>query len=81
MVRSRPQPKLEQRFAKPLPQSSTWAGAIRALDLTASTGVGIRFAGDVRDAAIRFEQPHERAQPLWWNVQNGRAPHTLTVDP
>ena len=55
---------------------------LHGINLEASTDVGLRFRGDVRSAAIRFEQPHGRAQPIVWRLQNPSLPvHTLTVDP
>jgi hypothetical protein len=53
---------------------------LKGVEIGASTGVGVFFRGDVRDAAILFEQPHNRAQPLVWRVQ-GQTTHSLVVDP
>ncbi len=50
------------------------------INIHASTAVGLRFGGDVRDAAIRFEQPHGRPQPIEWRVE-GSEPRRLLVDP
>lgn len=52
----------------------------KGIDLAATTYTGIRFGGDVKYAAIVFEQPHGRAQPIAWNVKDKPA-STLTVDP
>ena len=54
---------------------------LKGIDIGATTATGIRFGGDVRDAAIRFEQPHSRSQPIQWLVRGGSSSATLTVDP
>jgi hypothetical protein len=55
---------------------------LHGINLDASTDVGLRFGADVRSAAIQFEQPHGRAQPIAWRLQDPSLPaHTLTVDP
>lgn len=53
---------------------------LRGVDVQATTGIGLHFRGDVNDAAIQFQQPHNRAQPLKWVVNNFPT-HSLTVDP
>lgn len=54
---------------------------LKGIDIAATTATGIRFGGDVRDAAIRFEQPHSRPQPIQWLVRGGSSSASLTVDP
>lgn len=55
---------------------------LRGISIGASTDVALRFGGDVRGAAIRFEQPNGRPQPMSWRLQApSQPPHTLTVDP
>lgn len=55
---------------------------LRGISIGASTDVALRFGGDVRGAAISFEQPHGRPQPIAWRMQDPALPvHTLTVDP
>lgn len=51
----------------------------RGVDLFVTTDVGIRFGADTKDAAIRFEQPHDRTQPMVWYA-NGRPAAFFTVD-
>ena len=57
------------------------------LDFQAACNTGIRFGADTGEAAIRFEQPHGRAQPLAWNygaAADGSTPPrqaTLSVAP
>lgn len=53
---------------------------LRGVDVAAATRVGLRFGADVEQAAIVFEQPHGRPQPIVWHV-NDRPTHRLTVDP
>lgn len=50
-----------------------------ALNVDAATHMGIHFAADVTDSAIKFEQPHEHAQPIKWEHANGTT--ALRVDP
>ncbi|MBI4025244.1 MAG: hypothetical protein HY360_09715 [Verrucomicrobia bacterium] len=52
----------------------------KVIDIHATSAIGVRFGGDVRDAAIWFQQPHDRAQPIWWSSK-GRLSNSLTVDP
>ena len=52
----------------------------KVIDINATAGVGIRFGADVGEAAIMFEQPNQRPQPIVWRTAN-RAPSSLTVDP
>ena len=55
---------------------------LRVISIDASAGTGIRFGGDVRDAAISFEQPRGKPQPISWRLTaQSQPPHTLTVDP
>ena len=50
------------------------------IDLSSLSNVGIRFSGEVMDAAMFFTQPNDRPQPIWWrNSVNGSS--QLTVDP
>lgn len=42
-------------------------------------GTGVRFAADVTEAAILFEQPNQHAQPIKWRHANGET--SLMVDP
>jgi len=51
------------------------------IDIRATTKVGLGFYGDVEEAAIRFEQKNERAQPIVWATSKGRASNSLIVDP
>ncbi len=51
----------------------------KGIEISASTGTGIEFLGDVDLAAISFEQPHGRAQPIVWRAKGRSA--SLKVDP
>lgn len=52
---------------------------LTAIDLRTSAVTGLRFGGDMTDAAIRFLQPRNRPQPIKWNNADGET--TLSVDP
>ena len=50
------------------------------INLGSLSNVGIRFGGEVMDAAMFFTQPNDRPQPIWWrNSVNGSS--QLSVDP
>jgi hypothetical protein len=49
------------------------------LHIGSVVGTGVRFGADVTEAALLFEQPNQRAQPLLWRHTGGET--TLTVDP
>lgn len=49
------------------------------LHIGSVVGTGVRFGADVTEAALLFEQPNQRAQPLLWKHARGET--TLTVDP
>lgn len=51
------------------------------IDVNATTAVGLCFKADVAEAAIRFDQPNGRPQPLVWLRNKPNARSTLTVDP
>ena len=53
---------------------------LKGIDIGGTTTVGIRFGADVADAAIKFEQPHKRPQPIVWNTAK-ETPSSLVVDP
>ena len=50
------------------------------VNLHALARAGIRFAGDLLEAAIIFEQPEGRAQPMLWRKDTGNTV-SLTVPP
>jgi len=52
---------------------------LTAIDLRTSAVTGLRFGGNMTDAAIRFVQPRNRPQSIKWNQVNGDT--TLAVDP
>ena len=52
---------------------------LRGLDIGTVTETGVRFGADVTDAAIRFDQPNGRAQPVKWRHLEGET--SLSVDP
>ncbi len=54
---------------------------LRAMDIGATSAIGIRFGADVSEAAIRFDQPNGRPQPLIWQLARPNGRSTLTVDP
>lgn len=49
------------------------------LHIGSVVGTGVRFGADVTEAALLFEQPNQRAQPLLWKHAGGET--TLAVDP
>ncbi len=49
------------------------------LHIGSVVGTGIRFGADVTEAALQFEQPNERAQPILWSHAGGQT--ALAVDP
>ncbi|MBI4025889.1 MAG: hypothetical protein HY360_12965 [Verrucomicrobia bacterium] len=49
------------------------------LNIGCVVGAGVRFGADVTEAAIAFEQPNQREQPIKWRHENGET--SLTVDP
>ena len=53
----------------------------RAIDVAATCNDGLVFSGDVANAAISFEQPHDRPQPIRWRYDGGRRAASLTVSP
>ena len=53
----------------------------RGIAFLATCNDGIVFAADVANAAILFEQPHHRAQPIQWRYDEGRKVASLTVSP
>ena len=42
---------------------------------------GIVFNGDIQNAALAFQQPHGRVQPIKWRYANGAKEASLTVSP
>ena len=50
-----------------------------AININTVTGNAIKFHGDVTNAALMFEQPHDREQPIKWRTKAGST--TLTVNP
>jgi len=48
-------------------------------NISSVVGTGIRFGADVTEAALKFEQPNERAQPIQWKHAGGQT--ALAVDP
>ncbi|MBI4028580.1 MAG: hypothetical protein HY360_26570 [Verrucomicrobia bacterium] len=70
-------PGLEDRIAGSKDHRPAY---LKGVDIASTTRVGVRFGADVQDAAIVFEQPHDRAQPMVWHV-NDRPTSKLTVDP
>lgn len=49
------------------------------LHVSCVVGTGVRFAADVTEAAIAFEQPNEHEQPIKW--RHDRRETSLVVDP
>lgn len=52
---------------------------VSLFELRSSAETGFRFAGEMTDAALRFNQPRGRPQPIKWNHAKGES--TLIVDP
>ena len=53
----------------------------RAISIGATCNDGIVFSGDVANAAIAFDQPHDRPQPIQWRYDGGARTASLTVSP
>ena len=59
-------------------RNTPWNEIIR-LDTACKTG--IVFKGDTTNAAIQFDQPNGRPQPIKWAYEGGRKHAALAVDP
>ena len=59
-------------------RGTPWDEVIR---FDAACRTGIAFKGDTTTAAIEFQQPHGRPQPIKWAYDGGRKHASLAVDP
>ena len=73
-----PTTSLEDATKKALSRGPTYN---MLLDLQAVSNDAIVFAGDVKNAAMFFKQPNERAQPIRWAYEKGAKEAELTVSP
>lgn len=51
------------------------------IDIQSTSNDALVFSGDVKNAAVFFQQPNDRAQPIRWAYEKGAKEAELTVSP